>query len=298
MKQHLEAATLGVGDDGAALVASSDAFFLTMIRQLGLRTAQLHRALCPAAGASPDFAPEPITPQDTASWRAACHARAQHVLTLVRRLGSSHPAFGHETLARFADNAARLPEAIDALFPEEAALGAMKTRFHGDYHLGQVLVVQNDFSIIDFEGEPLRPLAERRAKSSPLRDVAGMLRSFDYLTEASLRQMAQLPASHGPTARSAAMRRRDEAIDAFLGGYLETMAGCPSLPADPDAARRLIRFFALDKALYEIEYELAQRPDWVTIPVAGVLDLIDAAFNKETGTRTAGPRQTGSDHAG
>jgi maltose alpha-D-glucosyltransferase/alpha-amylase len=120
-----------------------------------------------------------------------------------------------------------------------------------------------------------------------------MLRSFDYLTEASLRQMAQLPASYGPSARSAAVRRRDEAVDAFLGGYLTTMAGCPSLPAAPDAAHRLIRFFALDKALYEIEYELAQRPDWVAIPLAGVLDLMDGAFTKQTAMRPAE-----SDHAG
>ncbi len=286
MKQHLEAATLGPSDDGAAqagssLASSSDAFFLTMVRQLGLRTAQMHRALCPASGAPPEFAPEPITTEDTDAWRAACHERARHVVALIQR----HPATGDEVLARFTANAERLPEAIDALFPSADAIGVMKTRFHGDYHLGQVLVVQNDFSIIDFEGEPLRPLAQRRAKSSPLRDVAGMLRSFDYLTEASLRQMAQLPASLGPTARSAAVRRRDEAIDAFLAGYLETMAGCPSLPADPDAAQRLIRFFALDKALYEIEYELAQRPDWVAIPVAGVLDLMDSAFSKETGAR-------------
>ena len=288
MKQHLEATTLGQGEDGTGLASSSDAFFLTMVRQLGLRTAQMHRALCPLADAPPEFAPEPIIEDDVAAWRAASHERAERVIALTQRLPADHPAFGDEVLARFIAQAPRLSEAIDTLLPDADTIGATKTRFHGDYHLGQVLVVKNDFSIIDFEGEPLRPLAERRAKSSPLRDVAGMLRSFDYVTAASLRQMAQLPASLRPLAQSAAAQRRRDATDAFSAGYQETMAGCPSLPADPRVAQRLIQFFTLDKALYEVEYELAHRPDWVTIPVIGVLELIDLALNPQTGSSNAG----------
>lgn len=287
LKQHLEETTLATGEGAAAWPSSSDVFFLTMVRQLGVRTAQLHRALCPAAGAPPDFAPEPIAPGDVAAWGGACRERASQVIALIRRLPPDHPAAGDELMVRFAANADKLPAAIDALLPTADAIAAMKTRIHGDYHLGQVLVVKNDFSIIDFEGEPMRPLAERRAKSSPLRDVAGMLRSLDYVVEASLRQMAQLPASLHPVAQNAAALRRKEAADAFLAGYLETMSGCPSLPSDPAIAQRLLRFFTLEKALYEIQYEFANRPGWAAIPIAGTLDLIDIALKPPPGNDDA-----------
>jgi maltose alpha-D-glucosyltransferase / alpha-amylase len=136
--------------------------------------------------------------------------------------------------------------------------------------------VQNDFTIIDFEGEPLRSVEQRRAKSSPLRDVAGMLRSFEYAAAAGLRQMADISASLRPVAERCAVQWRVTAADAFMTGYLAEMTGCPSLPAEPEGARRLIDFFTLEKALYEIEYELANRPGWVVIPLTGVLDIIAA----------------------
>lgn len=151
----------------------------------------------------------------------------------------------------------------------------MKTRIHGDYHLGQVLVMQNDFGIIDFEGEPLRPLAERRTKTSPLVDVAAMLRSFSYAAATAVRQMTEIqPAAETVlTDRGEEWRRQVSA--AFLGRYRAVMAGTPSYPADPAAAEALITFFTLEKALYEIGYELANRPAWVSIPLASVIALID-----------------------
>jgi len=288
LKQHIEVATLGKGEEAPAEPSSSDIYFLTLVRQLGVRTAQLHRAFCPREGAPPEFAPEPMTAADIAAWRAACRERAVRVVALLQRLTPGHPAFGHNLLARFCASADRLDAALDALLPANEQISGMKTRIHGDYHLGQVLVVKNDFRIIDFEGEPLRPLAERRAKSSPLRDVAGMLRSFHYVVGAGLREMAELPQSLTPAAQTAAAHRLQEAADAFLTSYFATMADCPSLPADRPAADRLVQFFALDKALYEIEYECANRPDWLLIPVAGALDLVDRAL----------PRPVGSDDAG
>ncbi len=276
ISRYLEEATLGAGENAAAPASGPSVFFFTLARQLGLRTAQMHRALCPSGDAPAGFVPEPTTADDLAAWRRSVAARAERVVAAARRVGPDHPAHDHPLLARLGAEGERIAEAIGRLLPP--AVDAVKTRYHGDYHLGQVLVVQNDFHIVDFEGEPLRPPAERRSKSSPLRDVAGMLRSFDYVAATGLRQMAALQSSLRPAAESAAAAWRSGAADAFLAGYLAEMAGCRSLPADPRVAQRLIRFFALEKALYEVEYELANRPGWVPIPVAGVLDLVDAVM--------------------
>jgi maltose alpha-D-glucosyltransferase/alpha-amylase len=274
LSRYLEEATLATAQSAPTQPKPPSLFFFTLARQLGLRTAQLHRALCPVS-AAPAFAPEPITAQDLDDWRAACRERAMRVLAGLRRLDAAQSAIGGKAAALLLGVEEKLLETIDTLLP--TAVDAMKTRFHGDFHLGQVLVVQNDFHIIDFEGEPLKSLAERRAKSSPLRDVAGMLRSFDYVAATGLRQMADLQSSLRPAVEAGAAAWRRQATDAFMAGYLEEMVGCPSLPADPRVAQRLILFFALVKALYEIEYELANRPGWLAIPIGGVLDLLEAA---------------------
>jgi maltose alpha-D-glucosyltransferase/alpha-amylase len=281
MSRFLEDSLLG--SSGASITepetpgAQHNIFFFTLARQLGRRTAQMHRALCPdpeQGPVDPAFLPEPTTAEDLAMWHEAVHAGAARALAGIERSLGQLPEGAREAATQFLSARDELTRIIDELIPP--AVTAMKTRYHGDYHLGQVLVVQNDFTIIDFEGEPLRPLEDRRAKSSPLRDVAGMLRSFDYAAAAGLRQMADVPASLRPIAERCAVQWRATASDAFLMGYLAEMAGCPSLPAEPDAARRLIDLFRLEKALYEIEYELGNRPGWVTIPLTGVLEIIAA----------------------
>jgi maltose alpha-D-glucosyltransferase/alpha-amylase len=138
-----------------------------------------------------------------------------------------------------------------------------------------VLVVQNDFSILDFEGEPARPLAERRAKSSPLKDVAGMLRSFDYAAFAAATSFAELDPGSSDVVRALADTWRAAAAGAFLDAYRETIADCPSYPQDPTEASRLLDLFLLEKALYEICYEAANRPHWVRIPLKGVTSLLE-----------------------
>jgi maltose alpha-D-glucosyltransferase/alpha-amylase len=175
----------------------------------------------------------------------------------------------------------RLLERREALLQRYAellpsSLDAMKTRFHGDYHLGQVLAVQNDFSIIDFEGEPLRGLAERRQKSSPLRDAAGMLRSYAYAAATAVRQMAEIQPAALPVLQERAEEWCRDVTGAFLDRYNAIMAGAGSMPADPAVARALLDFFTLEKAVYEVDYELAQRPQWVAIPLAGVLGLLES----------------------
>ena len=162
---------------------------------------------------------------------------------------------------------------IDAL--TEADVSAIKTRIHGDYHLGQVLVAQNDFYILDFEGEPARPLAERRAKSSPLKDVAGMLRSFDYAAWAAVMSLAEIDpgsAARGANARRGVARRPRRRRSSKP--IARRIAGCPSYPEDEAEARRLLDLFLLEKALYEICYEAANRPAWIRIPLKGVTNLL------------------------
>ncbi len=152
-----------------------------------------------------------------------------------------------------------------------AGVTAAKMRYHGDYHLGQVLLVANDFIITDFEGEPARPMEERRRKHSPLRDVAGMLRSFSYV--------AAVATNHITTERPADRHRlgplvqtwESETTQAFLKGYRDAIQGCPVLPVEAGPAQRMIDFFVIDKAIYELRYEMNNRPDWLAIPLFSLL---------------------------
>jgi maltose alpha-D-glucosyltransferase/alpha-amylase len=156
-----------------------------------------------------------------------------------------------------------------------APAGAVKTRIHGDYHLGQVLIVQDDVMIVDFEGEPSRPADERRAKASPLRDVAGMLRSFAYAAETATREVTgRLPESAARIAPFAAeWLRLTEA--SFMQAYEEAAAGSAVWVRDDVSRDRLLRLHLLGKALYEVNYEANNRPDWIETPLKGVLSILE-----------------------
>jgi maltose alpha-D-glucosyltransferase/alpha-amylase len=148
----------------------------------------------------------------------------------------------------------------------------VKTRYHGDLHLGQVLVAQDDFVIVDFEGEPARGVAERRAKGCVLRDVAGMLRSFSYAAHAAtLKRDAAAPSAEAGAKALDEWRR--EASRHFLDGYAKAADGAPSVPRDPQALAALLDLFLIEKALYESRYEIANRPDWIAIPLRGLMEL-------------------------
>jgi maltose alpha-D-glucosyltransferase / alpha-amylase len=246
--------------------------YLELAAQLGLRTAELHRALCPDAPVDAAFAPEPLTAADLAQWREAALATADRMLDALEQRQDGLPAEAQALAARLLAQRETLSTRMTELLP--AAVDAAKTRFHGDYHLGQVLAVQNDFSIIDFEGEPLRSIDERRRKSSPLRDVAGMVRSYAYAAATAVRQMVEIQPAALPVLEERAGEWRRQVTDAFLTRYRQAMAGARSLPADPAVTDAFIAFFTLEKAIYEIEYELAQRPNWVTLPLADLLALI------------------------
>jgi maltose alpha-D-glucosyltransferase/alpha-amylase len=134
--------------------------------------------------------------------------------------------------------------------------------------------VKNDFFIIDFEGEPARPLADRRRKSSPLRDVAGMIRSFDYASFTAVRQLAEARPAAEQRMLELAEAWRQRAVDGFRAAYRKAMRGCAAYPTNKNQGRRMMAFFTLEKAIYEVSYELANRPGWVDIPLRGVLGIL------------------------
>jgi maltose alpha-D-glucosyltransferase/alpha-amylase len=255
-----------------------DNFFLALARQLGLRLAQMHRALAERAGDDPAFMPEPITRQDLAEWRQALEDSAERMLARLERGQAGLPEAARGLADALIGAGPQLFRAIRALVPDEIV--ATKTRYHGDLHLAQVIAVQNDFYFIDFEGEPGRPLAVRRRKSSPLRDVAGMIRSFDYAATAAVRQLGETRPAAVPRMNALAEAWRQRAIDGFRAAYRKAMRGCPSYPASKLQAKSLVDFFTLEKAVYEVSYELANRPAWVAIPLNGILRVVE----KVTGT--------------
>jgi maltose alpha-D-glucosyltransferase/alpha-amylase len=258
--------------ESAAPAHEPHAFYLAQVRVLGQRTAELHRAFATPTGDAA-FAAEPIAREDLQEWR---HAVRQQAAAAFRALEHALPRLAEDDRERveaLLSHRAACDARIHAL--TEGGIGAAKTRIHGDYHLGQVLVAQNDFYILDFEGEPARPLAERRAKSSPLKDVAGMLRSFDYAAWAAVMSLAEIDAGSVAVVRTLAESWRQAAQQAFLNAYRETIAGCPSWPENEVEAGRLLDLFLLEKALYEVCYEAANRPNWIRIPLKGVTNLLE-----------------------
>jgi trehalose synthase-fused probable maltokinase len=236
--------------------------------QIGKRTAELHHALAMPTD-DEAFAPERVEERHLSEWADAVRAQARTALNGLEQADCLEPAVRAEA-DRLLGRRQQLTERIGRSTP--LGLNVVRTRLHGDYHLGQVLVSDGDVYIIDFEGEPMRPLAERRAKHSPLKDVAGMLRSFAYASAAAARS---LPAEERATAAEQLEAIARDMSTAFTEKYNQAIRGCPSYPADPAHANSLLRLFLLEKALYEVSYELANRPKWIGIPLAGVLALLD-----------------------
>ena len=231
---------------------------------IGRRLGEMHAVLArPSEDAA--FAPESAMERDVDAW-------AMRATTLLDRAFSSlkkNTAWDRETVEA---EAKRLLSQNDILGREvrrlaKAGVGTVMTRIHGDFHLGQVLVASGDIYIIDFEGEPGRPLAERRAKASPLRDVAGLLRSFDYAAAATLDPKRITGVQVPEEQRADFVRRlRDGAKRAFLDAYRESSTAAENAG--------LLNFFLIEKAAYELAYEAANRPAWMPIPLAGLADLV------------------------
>jgi len=246
--------------------------FLAIVRTLALRTAGLHLALAGSAG-NPAFDPEPLTAEDIAAWKKRARDEAARTLKLFEqaRAGLASPA--REEAEALLAQPERVLGKIDALALPSGT--AMKIRCHGDYHLGQVLIAEHDFRIIDFEGEPSRPTEERSQKQSPLRDVAGMLRSFNYARWTALANASHAPDDHGRLA-PLAQAWESQVRNAFIESYDAAISvpGSTALYPSLAAMRPLLSFFELEKALYELRYELASRPAWVRVPLQGIQALI------------------------
>ena len=229
---------------------------------LGQRTGELHLALA-SDPTDPSFRPEPTTQMAARSIYQSIRAQISQMILLLRRVRPTLPASIQDLAGEVLAGEAALHERLHRLLDERVT--ATRIRCHGDYHLGQVLFTGADFVIVDFEGEPARPLAERRLKRWAARDVTGMLRSFAYAGETAM----SLVASEEP--RDWARRMGEE----FEAAYLATTEGASFQPADPDEYRLLRSVMLLEKTLYELRYELDHRPDWVGIPLQGLAELLD-----------------------
>jgi trehalose synthase-fused probable maltokinase len=253
--QEYIAGAIGGWELALGEIASAPESFLDRLGRLGEVTAHMHTAL----GADPNdlaFAPEEPSVESLGLLTATVDEE-------IARVFVSLPD-DDERLAPILGRGEEVREQLRLLTHAGSAGRVIRT--HGDYHLGQTLWTKNDWVILDFEGEPARTLVERRRKRSPLRDVAGMLRSFAYAaTAAELTRDADVAADWERRAR-----------DRFLESYLETVE--PTLlPAGEAAIERLLAVFELEKAVYELRYELDNRPDWVGIPVAGIERLMKQA---------------------
>ena len=269
VEQFLEQHRDGVLPSGAP--ADIHGGYLALIRTLGKRTAELHAALAQRTG-NPAFDPEPVEPRDLSAWVRHAHDVAAATLDRLEQKRATLDAAMQSQATQLLAARTELLKRIDTCAP--AAVRAFKTRLHGDYHLAQVLLTQNDFVITDFEGEPARPLAERRQKHSALRDVAGMLRSFNYaMHQATLHATVERPDALA-SLQTAARAWEAVARKAFLDAYRNT-ASRAALFTSWDEMRGLLDLFLLEKAFHELAYEVDNRPDWVRVPVAGLLDLLD-----------------------
>ena len=258
-------------DEGADPAAQSEPKLVIQLdaaEVLGRRTGEMHAALATKTG-DPDFDPERLDDESYMALIADAKREAGEALALLSGAKAGLPA-------DLADDIERLLGAEKDILTWFDRFGGLKidthrTRIHGDYHLGQVLVSKNDVVILDFEGEPGREMEERRAKFSPLRDVAGMLRSFDYAAFAARDRAGPADETTGERLREMAETWRDETSESYLGHWA-TASGL-SL-ADP-AMAQLLDLFVLQKAFYELKYEAAMRPGWLSIPLRGIIALLE-----------------------
>jgi maltose alpha-D-glucosyltransferase/alpha-amylase len=268
LKRELETYAL-VPDGGATSVRDVFENYFRYADLLGVRTAELHRAFA-APTEDEAFKFEPLTEDDVRKAADDARHQAERAFAGLMRVPASALTAEIETLLDRREEALKV---IDGLIfaPEDA----VKTRVHGDFHLGQVLVADRDLYIVDFEGEPSRPAAERRAKSSPLRDVAGMLRSFAYAAETAGRETGGRLSHVAPRVYAAAEEFRSLITQTFLDGYERAARGSPIWVEDRKTRRNLLKLHLLAKAFYEIAYEADNRPDWIVTPVRGVLAALD-----------------------
>ncbi len=251
--------------------------YLRYMSQTGKRVAEMHLALA-ASDEFPDFAPEPSVPADVQRWTEGVMSRAERVFDALQQRRETMRESDRLLVDQMLAQRANLRDRLNALLPE--GIDGLNIRHHGDFHLGQILIVKDDIFIIDFEGEPRRALAERRRKAPAARDVAGLIRSIDYSATAALERALKVMTDEQGKLGAALGEWGERAVAAFLAAYRETMTDQRLWPADPLAAEQMLDFFLLEKAFYEIEYELAHRPEWLRVPLTGMLRILAQQSNE------------------
>jgi maltose alpha-D-glucosyltransferase/alpha-amylase len=245
--------------------------YLEMVTLLGRRTGEMHLALASSPD-EPDFAPEPFSMLYQRSVFQAMRSLVRRVLEILRKTIKTLPEPLQEEASLMLGSEEKILNRLQEIVVRR--LSAMKIRIHGDYHLGQVLYTGKDFMIIDFEGEPARELTERRLKGSPLRDVAGMVRSFHYAAYIALLKEASLRTEDIPVLEPWTNLWYRYVSGVFFKSYLDTVGSAPFIPSEKKELEIMLNAFLLEKAVYELGYELNNRPEWVIIPFRGLKDLL------------------------
>ncbi|THD71441.1 MAG: maltose alpha-D-glucosyltransferase [Bradyrhizobium sp.] len=266
---------LGTGDRAGE--SEQQTSYLRYMSQTGRRVAEMHLALA-GSDEFADFRPEPTQPADVRLWIEDATARADQAFDALKQrrnmIGQADRLLIDQVLAQHAT----LLDRFNTLLPPD--IGGLNIRCHGDFHLRRMLIVKDDIFIIDFGGEPSRPLAERRRKAPAARDVASLIRSIDHsVTAAFERALKVAPDEQGRLAGALA-GWRDRSVMAFLAAYREAMANSALWPADPQAARQMLNFFLLEKTLHEVEYELTHLPEWPRVPLTRMLRILSQRPNE------------------
>ncbi len=258
-----------------AVVMELTGSFLEMARLLGTRTAELHLAL--ASGTTPEFVPEPFTDFYRQSLYHGMLGQAGRSFEQLRESLSSLPEQARQEAKKLLEQEREVRGIFKSL--RDRRISSIRTRIHNDFHLGQVLYTGKDFVIFDFEGDPNRPVGERRIKLSPVRDVASMLRSFHYA--AGSVQFGQVPGVV-PQASNLGMLQNWASFwyrwvgASFLSGYLQAAGRVGLIPESRDEFRIILNAYMLERALIEVRYETRRRSEWVRVPIAGIFELLSA----------------------
>jgi maltose alpha-D-glucosyltransferase/alpha-amylase len=244
--------------------------YLRYMTQAGRRVGEMHAALASNTELT-DFVPEPTTSDDVDRWTDAIRAQAARMFATLTERRDSFRDLDRTLVDQVLSKRAELAEWLSAPLPHE--VDGLNIRLHGDFHLGQILIVKDDICIIDFDGNESLPLAERSRKAPPARDVAGFLRSIDCSVRAALERALKAAPDDGRLA-SVLSDWRDHAVAAFLAGYREIRTNQDLWPADPHAVEAILNFFMLEKSIAEIEYELDHRPDWLRVALSNLLRVL------------------------
>jgi maltose alpha-D-glucosyltransferase/alpha-amylase len=252
--------------------------YLRYMSQIGRRVAEMHLALA-GSDEFADFAPEPTRPDDVRRWTADMVTRAERIFDALSQRRDGIRESDRLLVDQLLAQRAALQDRLRALLPPD--IDGLNIRHHGDFHLGQILIVKDDIFIIDFEGEPRRALDDRRRKAPAARDVAGLIRSIDYSATAALERALKVAPDENGKLGAALAEWRDRSAAEFLAAYRDSMTHQRLWPADASAAEQMLNFFLLEKALYEIEYELAHRPEWLRVPLTGMLRILSQRQTEE-----------------